>query len=83
MFEIKDDDHLPEVEMTQRLSPLYYAIATKFQRFELHVFPVLHLPFRFPVENDWISAGCDIVSSSGDFEVLEKLAKQPRIRSHR
>jgi hypothetical protein len=39
--------------------------------FELHVFPVLHPPVLFPVEHGWNSARCNIVRSSGDFEVLE------------
>ena len=36
---------------------------------ELHVFPVSHPPFSFPVEHGWILESLD--SSSGDFEVLE------------
>jgi hypothetical protein len=49
--------------------------------FELHVFPVLHPPFLFPVEHGWNSARCSILSGGGDLS-SQKLAKQPCIRSH-
>ena len=39
---------------------------------ELQMFPVSRPPFWFPVEHGWIIAQCDIVSSSDDFNVLEK-----------
>ena len=38
---------------------------------ELRVFPVSHPPFCFPVQHSWILAQCDIVGSSGDFDVFE------------
>ena len=37
---------------------------------ELHVFPVSHSQFWFPVQHSWILAQCDIVGSSGDFDDL-------------
>ena len=39
---------------------------------KLHVFPVSHPPFWFPVQHSWILAQCDIVGSSGDFNVFKK-----------
>ena len=38
---------------------------------ELRVFPVSHPPFWFPVEQGWILEWFDIVSNSGNFDVLE------------